>query len=145
MEESIDKLNDVTKSEEKENVDEVKASQYITGKKQAKGIAVIGDEDTCIAFSLTGIKHITILENDSDKMEIMMAIKGYIKTPEIGFIIITQQIAESIRSDLEKLKQGKPLYPIILEIPDKKGEVPGRTDPISLLIRRAIGMEVMKK
>ena len=38
----------------------------------------------------------------------------------------------------------KALYPIIIELPDKTGELPGRIDPIKLLIRRAIGMEVVK-
>lgn len=109
-----------------------------------KEIAVIGDEDTCIGFSLAGIKHITAINENVEKVEILMEIKGYMKTPEIGFIIITQKIAELVRTELEKLKGEKELYPIFIELPDKHGEAPDRTDPIKLLIRRAIGMEVIK-
>ena len=57
---------------------------------------------------------------------------------------ITQQIAETIRPELERLKIEKTLYPIFIELPDKTGELEGRVDPIKLLIKRAIGMEVVK-
>ncbi len=74
----------------------------------------------------------------------MKLINEFINKPNIGFIIITQQIAERIREELEKLKLEKSLYPIFIELPDKTGELTDRVDPIRLLIRRAIGMEVVK-
>jgi vacuolar-type H+-ATPase subunit F/Vma7 len=42
------------------------------------------------------------------------------------------------------LIREKPLYPIFIELPDKRGELPERVDPIKVLIRRAIGMEITK-
>jgi V/A-type H+-transporting ATPase subunit F len=109
-----------------------------------KQIAVIGDEDTVIGFGLTGIKYLTAITPDSDNNEIILKIKGYIKNDEIGFVIITQSIAERIRPEFERLKQDKPLYPIFIELPDKRGELAERIDPIKILIRRAIGMEIVK-
>jgi V/A-type H+-transporting ATPase subunit F len=109
-----------------------------------KNIAVVGDEDTAIGFGLAGIKHKIVVEKGTEKTEIITLIKGLIKTPGIGFIIITQQIAETIRPELERLKIEKTLYPIFIELPDKTGELEGRVDPIRLLIKRAIGMEVVK-
>ena len=79
-----------------------------------KNIAVVGDEDTVIGFGLAGIKHKIVVEKGTDKIEILNSIKGLIKTPGVGFIIITQQIAETIRPEHERLKIEKTLYPIFL-------------------------------
>lgn len=110
-----------------------------------KKIAVIGDPDTVIGFGLTGIKYLTTIEPDTDKSEIILTIKGYIKNEEIGFIIISQSIAEMVRTEFERMKLDKHLYPIFIELPDKRGELPDRIDPIKSLIRRAIGMEIVKE
>jgi V/A-type H+-transporting ATPase subunit F len=125
------------------------SSQQITKQKGSpssndKAIAVIGDEDTAIGFGLAGVKNYSVVNKDSDNAEIMKLINEFVNKPNIGFIIITQQIAERVREELEKLKLEKSLYPIFIELPDKTGELPGRVDPIRLLIRRAIGMEVVK-
>jgi V/A-type H+-transporting ATPase subunit F len=114
------------------------------GNSPGKELAVIGDEDTVIGFGLTGIKHLLTIEDDYDDKDIIISIKELIETPNVGFIIITQTIAERIRTDFERLKLEKPLYPIIIELPDKRGELPDHVDPIRNLIRRAIGMEVIK-
>lgn len=109
-----------------------------------KEIAVMGDEDTVLGFGLVGIKHLIVIHEEQDEKEIMSIVRDLIEKPEIGFILITQKTAERIRTDLEKLKLQKSLYPIFIEIPDKHGELPDREDPIKNLIRRAIGMEVIK-
>jgi V/A-type H+-transporting ATPase subunit F len=112
---------------------------------QSKKIAVIGDEDTIIGFGLTGIKHLSIVAETADNKEILQFVKESIENPEIGFVLITEQVAERIRSEFERLKQDKPLYPIFIELPNKRGGVPDRVDPIKTLIRRAIGMEIVKE
>ncbi len=114
------------------------------GGQNGKQIAVVGDVDTVIGFGLTGIKYLTTITANTDNNEIILTIKGYIKMDEIGFIIITQSIAERVRPEFERLKLDKTLYPIFLELPDKHGELPDRIDPIKTLIRRAIGMEIIK-
>ena len=111
---------------------------------QSKKIAVIGDEDTVIGFGLTGIKYLSIVTESTDNKEIIQFVKESIENPEIGFVLVTEQVAERIRSDFERLKQDKPLYPIFIELPNKRGGVPNRVDPIKTLIRRAIGMEIVK-
>jgi V/A-type H+-transporting ATPase subunit F len=119
-----------------------------SGKKayqSSKQIAVIGDEDTVIGFGLTGVKYLSTVSKDTDKKEIISIIAKYINSPELGFVIITQAIAERVRAEFERLKIEKSLYPIFIELPDKKGELPDREDPIKELIRRAIGMEIVKK
>lgn len=117
----------------------------VGAKNVRREIAVIGDEDTVIAFGLTGIKQLITIDDKSDNMEIINSIKKFIENSDIGFVILTQSIAERIREDFERLKQEKSLYPIFIELPDKHGEMPDRVDPIKILIRRAIGMDVVKK
>jgi V/A-type H+-transporting ATPase subunit F len=112
---------------------------------QSKKIAVIGDEDTIIGFGLTGIKLLSIVAETADNKKILQFVKESIENPEIGFVLITEQVAERIRSEFERLKQDKPLYPIFIELPNKRGGVPDRVDPIKTLIRRAIGMEIVKE
>ncbi|WP_455392961.1 V-type ATP synthase subunit F [[Eubacterium] cellulosolvens] len=114
------------------------------GQQREKQIAVIGDEDTVIGFGLTGIKYLTTINGDTEDKDILNSISEYLTTPGIGFIIITQSVAERIRAKFELLKHEKPLYPIFIELPDKHGELPDRIDPIKTLIRRAIGMEIVK-
>lgn len=97
-----------------------------------------------IGFGLIGIKHLATITDSSNEKEIISVMKEFIETPKIGFILITQSIAERIRPDFEKLKLEKPLYPIIIELPDKHGELTEREDPIRILIKRAIGMDVVK-
>jgi len=110
----------------------------------SKKIAVIGDEDTIIGFGLTGIKYLAIITDTAENSEIIQVVKESIENPEIGFVLITEQVAERIRTEFERLKQDKPLYPIFIELPNKRGGVPDRVDPIKTLIRRAIGMEIVK-
>jgi V/A-type H+-transporting ATPase subunit F len=121
------------------------SSSRIKKSDKNKKIAVIGDDDTVIGFGLTGIKYLTTISEDTDNSEIILSIKGYIKNDEIGFIILTQSIAERIRPEFERIKLDKTLYPIFIELPDKRGELPDRVDPIKSLIRRAIGMEIVKE
>jgi len=111
--------------------------------KTLKNIAVIGDKDTTLGFAMAGIKHTFNVETGGKGAK--EAIESCLADPEIGIVVITERVADSIREDINKLKFDKTLYPIIIEIPDKKGEIPGRKDPISLLIKRAIGVEVTKK
>ena len=119
-------------------------SRPMTARENEKDMAVIGDEDTVMGFGLAGVKYLVTVYDDTENTEIVFSLKDFMKIPEIGFVIITQSIAERIRSELEILKLDKPLYPIFIELPDKHGTVPDHVDPIRELIRRAIGMEVVK-
>jgi len=66
------------------------------------------------------------------------------KRDDIGILIITVRIAETIRTHIEREKIFKPLYPIVVEIPDKKGLPEGADDPIRKLIKRTTGVEQLK-
>jgi len=107
-------------------------------------IGLIGDIDTVIGFSLAGIK-VTYTVPDNDREEgwktAKEAVTDAMSRDDIGILIITVKIAEEIRKHIEREKIFKPLYPIIVEIPDKGGFPEGAEDPIRKLIKRTTGVE----
>lgn len=100
-------------------------------------IGVVGDFDTVTGFRLAGVKETYDVEEPGAAVE---ALKKLMKE-DIGVIIITERLADQIRDETEELIEGKTL-PIIVEIPDKKGPIEGKADPIMALIKKAVGVEV---
>ncbi len=84
-------------------------------------IKVIADYRTCLAFSLGGIntKPVKGAEEASRVLKALQAEK------DIGLILITERIADAIRDQVDSIVLGSSL-PLLLEIPDTGGPVPGR-------------------
>ncbi|MDY6964776.1 MAG: V-type ATP synthase subunit F [Halobacteriota archaeon] len=103
-------------------------------------ISVIGDADTVTGFRMGGITKVNEISNGDDAAPVL---KDLVKDEDAAIIIITEKIAESIRSTIEDIdSKKKGVIPIIIEIPDKSGKMPREVDPLSELIRRAIGIEL---
>jgi V/A-type H+-transporting ATPase subunit F len=102
-------------------------------------VAVIGDSDTVIGFKLGGVKEGRVVKNDNDAE---VALDELINN-DISIIIITEKIAENIREFIDK-KVGSDVLPMIIEIPDKSGSSVGDSDPMNELIKRVIGVEMVK-
>lgn len=100
-------------------------------------IGVVGDFDTVTGFRLAGVKETYDVEEPEAAVE---TLKKLMKE-DIGVIIITERLADQIRDETEELIEGKTL-PIIVEIPDKKGPIEGKADPIMALIKKAVGVEI---
>ena len=62
---------------------------------------------------------------------------------EISIIIITQVLANEIRNHINR-KIGSSVLPMIIEIPDKDGSSEGSSDQMADLIKRVIGVEMVK-
>lgn len=101
-------------------------------------VSVIGDRDTVTGFALTGIKDLYAV---SDNEEAKSALAELMQNPEIGVIIITERFSQTLQTDIRRWREEKPLYPLIVEIQDKKGKIE-REDPIRLLIKRAVGLDI---
>ncbi len=101
-------------------------------------ISVIGDFDTITGFRLAGIKETYEIEDPGKAVEV---IKDLFKNMEMGVIIITEKIADNIRAELKEISEGK-VTPLIVEIPDKKGSIEKKVDPIKELVKRAVGLEI---
>lgn len=101
-------------------------------------IAVIADKDTSLGFALTGIKNIYAVDN---REEAKSALTEVMQGSDIGIVIITERYAHSLREEIQRFREEKPLYPLIVEVSDKKGKM-RREDPIRLLIKRAVGLDI---
>ena len=92
-------------------------------------VLVIADHTTCLAFSLGGIRTRTV----KGREETVAALKFAIENQTIGLVLITEKIAALVRQDVDKI-----LYtmhrPLVVEIPDTTGSLPGRLSAGELMI-----------
>jgi V/A-type H+-transporting ATPase subunit F len=101
-------------------------------------IAVIADRDTALGFALTGIKDLYAVDN---REEAKSALTSVMQNSDIGVVIITERYAHSLRGDIARWREERPLYPLLVEVSDKKGKM-SREDPIRILIKRAVGLDI---
>ncbi|MFQ5975092.1 MAG: V-type ATP synthase subunit F [Candidatus Hydrothermarchaeales archaeon] len=101
-------------------------------------ISVVADHTTVTGFRLAGIKDCHEVEKSEDAEEVLRSLT---KEEDMGMIIITEAIAEKLRGEIDALIEGK-VTPLIVEIPDSKGPLPGKEDPIRRLVKRAVGVEI---
>jgi vacuolar-type H+-ATPase subunit F/Vma7 len=104
-------------------------------------IAAIGDQTTVAGLRLVGIREVHVASTGEDaerKFEELLGAEG------VGLIVITETLAEGMRQRLLRFAERKAIAPIVVEIPDKLGPLPKKTDIIKKLARRAVGVEVLK-
>lgn len=96
----------------------------------------IGDEDTVLGFGLAGIKGQVTRSPD----ETLAALDRVCARPDIGMLLITEQLAEGIRLriDQHRLEQNRPL---IVEVPGPTGPLRGRSG-LQHVVQAAMGMQV---
>jgi V/A-type H+-transporting ATPase subunit F len=100
-------------------------------------IFLISDNrDTLVGMRLAGIKG--ILSNDKKDAEKMFDI--LIEKKEVGIILISEKLAESIRSKVNYVKQ-RMAFPLIVEIPDRHGSIKSE-DYITGYVRDSIGIKI---
>ncbi len=92
-------------------------------------ILVIADHLTCMAFSLGGIDTRAV----KTKRDALAALESAQKDTDIGLVLITERIANSIRSEVDEIvfRLHKPL---VVEIPDTEGPLPGRPSTKELMV-----------
>ncbi len=98
----------------------------------------ICDKDTAVGLRLAGIKDLYI--PNGNLINIWNEIS---ERNDIGVIFITEKIVEDIYDRLYDYRLRN-ILPIIVEIPDKKGRRRDHLDYISNLIKKAVGVEVIK-
>ena len=101
-------------------------------------LAALCDEDTAVGLRLAGIKETYVPKEDSAKIW-----KELSERDDIGIIFITEQIVEDLQRELKDFRLQNNI-PIIIEIPDKKGRLQDHMDYVSQLIKKAVGVEVVK-
>ncbi len=103
-------------------------------------ILIVGDRDMINGFQLAGIKDSYEANDPWRVKEILNEIKDM---KDVAIVIISRKMAHEIRDYLNEWKKEKGIYPIILEIPDRK-EVEVE-DPMRSLVKRAIGIDILKR
>ena len=102
-------------------------------------IAVMADEDTVTGFMLGGIKEGYPIKNLEEAGKIL---EDLVKK-DFSVIITTEKIGDKFRDTINKLTSERAL-PMIIEIPDKTGSIKRESDPMRELIKRVIGVEMVK-
>ncbi|RKY11844.1 MAG: hypothetical protein DRP65_03055 [Planctomycetota bacterium] len=98
--------------------------------------SVIGDEDTVLGFGVVGVSGKTA----SDVEEAKEAFQEIINDHETGIIIVTEAVADMIRSIVDQYLFTQD-FPLIVEIPDRHGKNPGRPD-IKEMVNAAVGVKI---
>lgn len=98
--------------------------------------SVIGDEDTVLGFGIVGV----LGKIATNEEETRRAFHELLEDKEVSIIIITERLADQIRTLVDKylLTQS---FPLIVEIPDRKGPNPGRPG-IKEMVNAAIGIKI---
>ena len=97
---------------------------------------VIGDEDTVLGFGLVGVDGEVVTSRDEAEDLFSRAIQE----KEIGIVIITERAADLIRERVDRYVFTED-FPLILEIPDRKGRLEGRPS-LREVANSAIGISV---
>lgn len=86
-------------------------------------LAIIGDEETVTGFLLAGIgernensTNFLIVNSTTEKPQIEDFFKSLVSRKDIGIILISQHVAETIRETLDAYDE---IIPTVLEIPSK--------------------------
>jgi V/A-type H+-transporting ATPase subunit F len=96
---------------------------------------VIGDEDTVLGFSLVGTRGMSA----SHREEALAALNTALENPDYGIIIITQDVAETIRSEVDRYMFSES-FPLIVEIPNAASG--GKSKDLRALVNEAIGVSL---
>ncbi|MFP4114704.1 MAG: V-type ATP synthase subunit F [Spirochaetota bacterium] len=96
----------------------------------------IGDEDTVLGFGLVGVPGRAVANAD----EAADAFRSVIGDGETGIVIITERIAETIRSLVDTYVFTED-FPLILEVPDRRGHDESRPS-LREVVNQAIGISV---
>jgi V/A-type H+-transporting ATPase subunit F len=102
-------------------------------------LAVLCDQDTAVGFRLSGIKD-TFIPN-GNALQLFNEITN---RDDIGILFITEKIVQDLDKHLKDFRIRNNI-PIIVEIPDKKGRIKEHVDFVSHLIKKAVGIEVVKE
>jgi V/A-type H+-transporting ATPase subunit F len=98
--------------------------------------SIIGDEDTVLGFEMVGVSGRTARDPD----EAHRAFRDVLADKETGIIIITERVADMIRPLVDRYLFTES-FPLIVEIPDRRGREPDRPG-IRELVNAAIGIRL---
>ena len=104
-------------------------------------MVVIGDSDFVVGFQLAGVSDVY---ECSSNYEVTKAIEKIRNLHDLAVIIIQRSYAIQVRKFIDEWKLKKGIYPVIIELPDYQDRAK-LEDPMREIIKRAIGIDIMKR
>jgi V/A-type H+-transporting ATPase subunit F len=98
--------------------------------------SIIGDEDAVLGFGMVGVSGKVAANAD----EARHAFQAILEDEETGIVIITERVADMIRSIVDKYLFTES-FPLIVEIPDRGGSKEGRPG-IREMVNAAVGLKL---
>lgn len=98
--------------------------------------SIIGDEDAVLGFGMVGVSGKVAANAD----EARRAFQAILEDEETGIVIITERVADMIRSIVDKYLFTES-FPLIVEIPDRGGSKEGRPG-IREMVNAAVGLKL---
>lgn len=96
----------------------------------------IADEDTVRGLRLAGVAG----EAVANAQEAAAALSRALTQPDCGVLMVTEQVAASIRPQVEALRLERE-QPVLVEIPGPAGPLPGHRS-LRALVQEAVGFRV---
>lgn len=96
----------------------------------------IADADTVRGFRLAGVAG----EAVDSALEAADALARAARRPDLGIVILTDQVAAGIRDEVDRLRMGRG-RPLVVEIPGPEGRMPGRKT-LRQFVQEAVGIRV---
>ena len=98
-------------------------------------VLVIGNQEAVLGFSLVGVEGITA----SSPEEVNLALDESLAKPDVGIILVTQDVARLIDNRMGELKLHSTI-PLVVEIPGPAG-VPFDEPSLRDVVIKAIGIK----
>jgi len=107
-------------------------------------IAAIGDGDLVNGLRLAGISRYYVIKGDHDAREdVRKVLTELINEPDVGIVVILEDYTEYVKDLLARVREGRRITPVIVEIPSKFGtkyrDVVGH---YKKFIRESIGFDI---
>ncbi len=99
-------------------------------------VLVIGNSEAVLGFSLVGVRGSVATSAE----EVNQALDRALSTPDIGIILVTEDVARLIEARMDQLKFHSTV-PLVVEIPGPQG-MPADQASLSEVVRRAIGIKI---
>jgi vacuolar-type H+-ATPase subunit F/Vma7 len=86
------------------------------------GLAVIGGEDLVNGMRLAGIERCHVVKDERQaEVEIREALRTLLDDPGIAIIVIQEEHAAAVTSELARLREARRSVPVVLPVPSRRG------------------------
>ncbi len=108
------------------------------------GVVAIGDEDMISGLRLAGLDRYHIInDTDAGREEVREIFSQVLKETDVGIVVLQENYAEHVGDLLSRIRKGKKMTPVVIEVPSKRGSKYGDVRGYyKAFIKGAIGFDV---